>query len=170
MTRPRGIPSDKIVTLPALLEKLGRERQRGRTVVFTNGCYDLVHGGHLSLLERAAELGDLLVVGLNDDDSVRRLKGGPRPWLPFADRAALLAAFEVVDYVVSFAEDTPAALIEAVVPDVLVKGADWTSDDIVGRDTVQAHGGRVVRVPLVRGRSTSTLVERIRASGRDPEA
>lgn len=166
MTRPRRPAAAKIVDLAALLRALGPERARGRSVVFTNGCFDILHAGHLRLLEAAALLGDLLVIGLNDDASVRRLKGPERPFLPFEDRARILAALEVVDRVVGFSEDTPAALIEALIPDILVKGGDWTPDRIVGREIVESHGGRVVTIPLVPERSTSDLARRIRE--RDP--
>ena len=136
----------------------------GRVAVFTNGCFDLLHVGHLRLLQAAAELGDLLVVGINDDPSVRRLKGAGRPYVALEDRAELLAGLEPVDRVVAFGEDTPLRLIEALNPDVLVKGADWALDRIVGREHVEARGGRVVRLPLEPGRSTTELIARIRGS------
>ena len=139
-------------------------------VVFTNGVYDLLHRGHVEYLERAHALGDRLVVGVNGDASVRRLKGPGRPIVPAADRLALVRALACVDLAIEFADDTPLSLIEAVRPDVLVKGADWALADIVGREFVEAHGGRVERVPLREGASTSALVERIRAgrSALDP--
>jgi len=134
-------------------------------VVFTNGVFDLVHPGHLELFEAARREGAALVVGVNSDDSVRRLgKGSERPIMSEQARARLLAGFAAVDCVVLFPEDTPLALIQALTPDVLVKGADYTRDRIVGADWVEAHGGRVVRVPLVSGFSTTSLVERLRAS------
>ncbi len=162
MSRPARASSDKVVPREAIRATLDAERRNGRTVVFTNGCYDLVHAGHLHLLEAAAALGDVLVVGINTDSSVRRLKGPARPILPFKERARLLAGLEVVDWVVGFEEDTPEALIREIAPDVLVKGGDWTPDRIVGRDLVEARGGRVVSVPLEAGSSTSALVARIR--------
>lgn len=158
--------AEKVTTIDALLPVLRAERSRGRTLVFTNGCYDLLHVGHLRLLERAAAEGDLLVVGLNGDASVRRLKGAGRPFVPFVERAELLAGLEIVDWVVGFDEDTPAEIVRCLEPDVLVKGGDWTPDRIVGRDVVEARGGRVLSVPLVPGRSTTSLVERIRSAGR----
>lgn len=164
MSRPRRPAESKVVSLARLVELLEPERRLGRSVVFTNGCYDLLHVGHSRFLSVAAELGDLLVVGLNHDESVLRLKGAGRPFVPFAERAALLAGLEVVDWVVGFAEDTPAALIEAILPDVLVKGGDWEVDRIVGRETVERRGGRVLSLPLVPGRSTTSLVERIRSA------
>lgn len=163
MSRPRRAAASKVKALDELLRVLRPERAGGRTVVFTNGCYDLLHAGHLHLLESAAELGDLLVVGLNADGSVERLKGSGRPFIPFPERAALLGALQVVDWVVGFEEDTPLAVIQAILPDVLVKGADWAPESVVGRETVEARGGRVVSLPLVPARSTSVLVEKIRS-------
>ena len=165
MTRPKRRPGARIVDLSRLRDELAAARRDGRRIVFTNGCFDLLHAGHVRLLESAAELGNLLVVGLNDDASVRRLKGAERPFVPFHERAEILAALEAVDLVVGFPEDTPEKLVAAVLPDVLVKGGDWSPDSIVGRETVESHGGRVVTIPLRAGRSTSAIVERIRSSG-----
>jgi len=131
-------------------------------VVLTNGCFDLLHSGHVALLEAARGEGDVLVVALNADLSVRELKGQDRPLVPEAERAEMLLALEAVDRVVLYADPTPLAVVKALLPDVLVKGADWAEDRIVGRGEVEAAGGRVVRVPIVSGRSTSVLVERIR--------
>ncbi len=136
-------------------------RSAGRAVVFTNGCFDLLHRGHVDLLRFARDKGDLLVVGLNDDASVRRLKGEGRPLVPQEDRAAVLAALAAVDYVVLFAEDTPLELIRKLLPDVLVKGADYRKEDVVGASEVAAAGGRVELAPLTEGRSTTGLVERL---------
>jgi rfaE bifunctional protein nucleotidyltransferase chain/domain len=148
------------------LEGLLRERARWKTagvrVALTNGCFDLLHPGHVALLERARAEGDLLVVAINSDASVRALKGDARPLLPEAERAEALRALEAVDRVVVYDEPTPLELIERLRPDVLVKGADWAEDAIVGREVVEGDGGRVVRVPLLDGRSTTQLVERIR--------
>lgn len=141
-------------------------RRAGRRVVFTNGCFDILHAGHVALLEAARREGDVLVVGLNSDASVRRLKGPERPLNGERDRAAVLAALRAVDAVVVFDEDTPLALIRALRPDVLVKGGDYTVDTIVGADVVAAAGGRVVVVPLVAGRATTALVEKIRVQAR----
>lgn len=155
----------KIVTLPDLLGKLPQARA-GRTVVFTNGCFDLLHPGHVDLLARARALGDLLVLGLNSDASVRRLrKGQGRPVNPAAYRAFVLAHLESVDYLVLFDTDTPLELIQAIVPDVLVKGGDWTPDRIVGREVVEQAGGRVLSLELLPGFSTTGLLERIHAQG-----
>jgi rfaE bifunctional protein nucleotidyltransferase chain/domain len=146
-----------------LAARLARQRGRGERVVFTNGCFDLLHAGHVVLLEKARALGDCLVVGLNSDASVRRLKGRGRPLAPLADRLKVLAALESVDYVTVFGEDTPVALIRKLRPSILVKGGDYTFTQIVGRDLVK----RVVRIPLVTGRSTSALVQKIiKAYGR----
>ena len=130
-------------------------------MVFTNGVFDLLHRGHVELLTKARSFGDALLVGCNSDASTRRLKGPQRPLVPEADRAAVLAALAAVDAVVLFEEDTPAGLIEALVPDVLVKGADYTKDEVVGAAEVEACGGRVVLVPLTAGKSSSTLIEKI---------
>ncbi|MGH7532479.1 MAG: D-glycero-beta-D-manno-heptose 1-phosphate adenylyltransferase [Gemmatimonadales bacterium] len=134
-------------------------------VVFTNGVFDLLHPGHVELLERARAEGGALVVGVNSDGSVRRLgKGGDRPIVPESARARVLAALAAVDCVVLFDEDTPLELIRALEPDVLVKGADYTRDRIVGADLVEARGGKVIRVPVVAGFSSSSIIERLRAS------
>ena len=148
----------------ALRAALAPRRRDGTRVVFTNGCFDLLHAGHVRYLEAARALGDVLVVGLNDDPSVRRLKGAGRPILALAERAAVLAGLTAVDHLVAFVEDTPLALIEMLQPDVLVKGEDWAADDIVGRNVVLARGGRVERIDLAPGVSTSEIIRRIRAS------
>lgn len=140
-----------------LQSQLANWRAQGRKVVFTNGCFDLLHTGHLSILRFAASQGDALVVGLNDDASVRRLKGADRPVMSQDDRAALVAALDCVDAVALFSEDTPLALITEVQPDVLVKGADYRVEDVVGREVVEARGGRVVLAPLVPNRSSTRL-------------
>ena len=131
-------------------------------MVLTNGCFDLLHAGHVRLLEAARALGDVLVVAINSDASVRALKGSGRPMVPEAERAEALAALEAVDAVVVYDEPTPREVVAAVRPDILAKGADWAEDAIVGREEVEAAGGRVERIPLVPGRSTTWLVERIR--------
>jgi D-beta-D-heptose 7-phosphate kinase/D-beta-D-heptose 1-phosphate adenosyltransferase len=147
-----------------LAQALAWRRERTGPVVFTNGVFDLLHPGHVELLEAARREGDALVVGVNTDASVRRLeKGAARPAAGEQARARVLAGLAAVDCVVLFDQDTPLALIEALAPDVLVKGADYARDRIVGADWVEARGGRVVRVPIVAGFSTSALVERLRA-------
>lgn len=140
-------------------------RKAGDRIVFTNGVFDLIHAGHVQYLEEAKALGDRLVVGLNSDGSVARLKGPGRPLMLAVDRSRVLVGLRSVDLVLLFDEDTPLDLIEFVAPDVLVKGGDWPVDQIVGREFVEARGGKVLSLPLREGRSTSDLVERIR-SGR----
>jgi len=135
-------------------------KKRGRTVVFTNGAFDILHAGHVTYLEFARKQGDALVVGLNSDASVRRYKGDKRPVNPQADRAKVLAALECVDYVVIFNEDEPAKLIAELLPDVLVKGSDW-AHYVSGRDVVEERGGKVVLAKLVKGRSTSRVIRKI---------
>jgi rfaE bifunctional protein nucleotidyltransferase chain/domain len=142
-----------------------RLRSAARRVVFTNGVFDLLHLGHLRYLQQARALGDALIVGLNSDRSVRANKGPARPVTPEAERAEILAALACVDGVVVFDQETPHELIAALQPDVLVKGADWAEDAIVGRDIVEARGGRVVRVPLEAGHSTSAIIEKIKNQG-----
>ncbi len=137
-----------------------RLRSQGHTIVFTNGCFDILHAGHVTYLEQARTLGSVLVVGLNGDDSVRRLKGPQRPINHADDRAAVLGALRCVDYVVVFDEDTPLSLVSTLLPDVLVKGGDYTRDTVVGADVVEEHGGRVEIIPLLPGRSTTSIVER----------
>jgi D-beta-D-heptose 7-phosphate kinase/D-beta-D-heptose 1-phosphate adenosyltransferase len=155
----------KIRSAAELAGELTTRRQRGETVVFTNGCFDLLHPGHIDLLEQAKALGSVLVVGLNSDASARALgKGDDRPIRRQDDRAHMLAALEVVDYVVLFNEPDPARLIEQIVPDVLVKGADWTDKGVIGREFVESRGGRVVLLDLVEGYGTSAELERIRAA------
>lgn len=145
------------------LERLTREaRAAGRRIVFTNGVFDILHPGHVRYLQAARAHGDLLVVGLNSDASVRRNKGPERPINPQDERAEVLAALACVDAVSVFDEDTPADIIRRVLPDVLVKGSDWPADQIVGRDTVEARGGRVVLEPVEQGYSTSAIIEKAR--------
>jgi rfaE bifunctional protein nucleotidyltransferase chain/domain len=150
------------LTLDETAERRAHWREQGRRVAFTNGCFDLLHPGHVTLLEAARAEGDVLLVAINSDASVRRLKGPDRPVIPQQERAEVLLALDAVDAVVVYDEPTPLQVIEALRPDVLVKGADWALDQIVGRAEVESWGGRVVRVPLVPGRSTTKLLERIR--------
>jgi D-beta-D-heptose 7-phosphate kinase / D-beta-D-heptose 1-phosphate adenosyltransferase len=159
-------PGGKVLSRDALADKAASWRMAGKRIVFTNGCFDLLHSGHLSLLENAAKHGDVLVLAINSDASVRRLKGAERPLVPEAERAALLAALSFVDAVTIFDEDTPLETLKAVRPNVLVKGADYRLDQIVGRELVESYGGRVEAVALVPDKSTSALVERIRGTRR----
>jgi rfaE bifunctional protein nucleotidyltransferase chain/domain len=152
--------SAKILSREDIAERFGQGRSV--KVVFTNGCFDLLHVGHAMFLERARALGDVLVVAINTDASARRLAKGPgRPFVPDTDRALIIAALESVDAVCLFDEDTPAELIEELVPDVLVKGADYALDEVVGRDVVEAAGGRVELITLVEGRSTTGMLRHI---------
>lgn len=154
----------QVLSPEKLLPELDARRRAGRRVVFTNGCFDLLHPGHIDLLERCRALGDLLVVAINTDAGVRRLKGPSRPLTPEAERAELLAGLSVVDYVTFFDEPTPRELIAQVLPDVLVKGGDWTLDNIVGRDEVEAAGGKVYSLPVLPGYSTTAIVNKVKAS------
>jgi D-beta-D-heptose 7-phosphate kinase / D-beta-D-heptose 1-phosphate adenosyltransferase len=156
-------PDGKILTRDDLVARAATWRMAGKRIVFTNGCFDLLHAGHLSLLSQAAKLGDILVLAINSDASVRRLKGPERPLVPQEDRAAVLAALGFVDAVTIFDEDTPLEVLQSVRPHVLVKGGDYRLDQVVGRELMEATGGRVVLVPLTPEKSTSALVERIRS-------
>jgi rfaE bifunctional protein nucleotidyltransferase chain/domain len=154
--------SSPIRTLDEAILRFGPGKRNDRRIVFTNGCFDLLHPGHIRSLELARELGDALIVGLNSDASVRQLKGDGRPLLPEGERAEILAALESVDAVVIFDGLTPQDVIARLLPDVLVKGGDWPGDKIVGREEVEAAGGRVVSVPVVPGFSTTEILRRIR--------
>jgi D-beta-D-heptose 7-phosphate kinase/D-beta-D-heptose 1-phosphate adenosyltransferase len=156
----------QVVSQDELILHIAARKRNGERVVFTNGCFDLLHPGHIRCLEQARALGDLLVVAINGDASVRQLKGDGRPLVPQEERAEILAALAAVDYVVTFDAPTPRELIARLLPDVLVKGGDWGPDEIVGREEVEAAGGRVVSVPLVPGYSTSGILEKISHSGR----
>ena len=157
--------ASKIVSRREAARAAARARGRGERVVFTNGCFDLLHVGHVRCLERARRLGDRLVVAVNSDASVRRLKGSGRPVVPARQRAEVVAALACVDWVVVFAADTPESLIAAVRPDVLAKGGDWPLDAIAGRRAVEGRGGRVVRLPEVPGVRTTRILERARRAG-----
>lgn len=148
-----------------MLRERRKLRARSKKLVFTNGCFDILHAGHVNYLAFARSQGDALVVGLNSDSSVRKIKGKLRPLVPQADRARVLAALEAVDYVVTFNETEPARLISRVIPDVLVKGADW-AHYVSGRETVEKHGGKVVLARIVPGRSTTNVIEKIKKQSR----
>ncbi len=155
----------RVVTQDELILHVTERKRNGQRVVFTNGCFDLLHPGHVRSLEQARGLGDALIIALNSDVSVRAIKGAARPVLPQAERAETLAALEAVDYVVIFDEPTPRELVARVRPNVLVKGADWGADEIVGREEVEAAGGRVEQIALEPGWSTSAILERMRKLG-----
>jgi D-beta-D-heptose 7-phosphate kinase/D-beta-D-heptose 1-phosphate adenosyltransferase len=152
---------EKVVSLPTLARIRARLRRQGKRVVFTNGTFDIMHRGHVEYLAAARKMGDVLIVGLNSDASIRRIKGPKRPINRAADRAAVLAALASVDYVCSFGEDTPYRMIRRLLPDVLVKGADWKKAEIVGNDVVKENGGAVMTVRLTPGRSTTNVIERV---------
>jgi len=158
----------KVVTQDELILHVAEHKRNGQRVVFTNGCFDLLHPGHIRLLEKARAYGDVLVVALNTDASVRRSKGPTRPILPEAERAEIMAAMAAVDYAVLFDEPTPRELVARALPDVLVKGADWGADEIVGREEVEAAGGQVISIPLEPGYSTSAILERMRGGSPGP--
>jgi D-beta-D-heptose 7-phosphate kinase/D-beta-D-heptose 1-phosphate adenosyltransferase len=156
-----GTGSRKIATGVELEALLARWRAEKLRIVFTNGCFDVLHSGHVQYLRFARSQGDVLLVGVNDDASVCRLKGAPRPINPLADRMEVLAALEMIDGVTSFSEDTPAQIVERVTPRVLVKGEDWKDKGVVGREWVESHGGEVVLAPMLAGRSTTAILERM---------
>src|SRR3990170_3830636 len=147
----------KVVSLKKLQTELASGRKK-KKVVFTNGCFDILHAGHVRYLKKARSLGDVLVVGLNSDSSIKAIKGDSRPIVPEKERAEVLGSLYFVDYVVLFREPTPVKLIQAIKPDILVKGSDWAAKDIVGSDVVKKTGGRIRRIPLVKGRSTTNII------------
>jgi rfaE bifunctional protein nucleotidyltransferase chain/domain len=153
--------SGKFKNLDELTELAAQARQNGKSVVFTNGCFDILHRGHVHVLRQAKAAGDLLIVALNSDRSVREIKGAHRPVLPATDRIELIGAMEMVDYVIIFDEPDPYKLIAAIKPDVLAKGGDWSAEKIVGADVVEQAGGRIVVIPYLKGFSTSEIIERI---------
>jgi rfaE bifunctional protein nucleotidyltransferase chain/domain len=155
----------KIKSLRELLPIRRALKRKGKTVVFTNGCFDLLHAGHVRLFHRAREMGDVLIVALNTDGSVRRLKGPTRPVFPLRERLEILSAFADVDYVTWFADPTPRRIVAELLPDLLVKGGDWGPDRVVGRAEVEAAGGKVILVPYLEGHSSSVLIDRIKAVG-----
>jgi D-beta-D-heptose 7-phosphate kinase/D-beta-D-heptose 1-phosphate adenosyltransferase len=158
----------KFFPAPVLAEQLSLLRREGKRIVFTNGCFDLLHPGHIHTLTQAKALGDILVVAINNDASVKRLKGEQRPILTQDERTVMLSALSVVDYVTVFAEDTPLEAIRLLLPDVLVKGGDWEAGAVVGRDVVEANGGKVVLIPYQTGFSTTDVIERVIAAYRNP--
>jgi D-beta-D-heptose 7-phosphate kinase/D-beta-D-heptose 1-phosphate adenosyltransferase len=159
-----------ILTVEQAILRFGPEKRNGRRIVFTNGCFDLLHPGHIKTLEQARELGDALVVGVNSDASTRHLKGAGRPLIPERERAEILAALECVDAVIIFDYPTPREVIARLLPDVLVKGGDWPGDQIVGREEVEAAGGRVVSIPVLPGYSTTEILRKIRRGAQTSSA
>jgi D-beta-D-heptose 7-phosphate kinase/D-beta-D-heptose 1-phosphate adenosyltransferase len=159
--QPRRL-TGKIKTIDELRLTVAALRRQGMQVVFTNGCFDLIHSGHVKLLEQARAAGDMLIVAINSDSSVRALKGPERPVVPQEQRAQVIAALESVDYVVVFDELDPLRVITELVPQVLVKGGDWTPDTIIGRDVVERAGGKVFAIPLMDGASSSDILKRIK--------
>ncbi len=160
-SQSRGRPADKILAADAAAELSREIAERGESLVFTNGCFDLIHGGHLEFLRTAKSYGHFLMVAVNDDESVRRLKGPSRPVLELAERQEILASLHFVDYVVSFSEDTPEEIVKKVSPGVLVKGEDWRDKGVVGREWVESHGGKVELISLRPGKSTTNIIRRI---------
>jgi len=154
--------SEKIMSREQLIQRVNTWRSERQTIVFSNGCFDIIHPGHAQYLAAAAALGSRLVIGVNTDESVKRLKGAARPVISENERCLLLASFQFVDAVCLFDEDTPLKLIESIIPDILVKGKDYTIDQIVGADVVLQHGGKVETIELVEGFSTSSLIEKIK--------
>jgi D-beta-D-heptose 7-phosphate kinase/D-beta-D-heptose 1-phosphate adenosyltransferase len=152
---------NKIKTLEEILQIRKRLQKEGRKIVFTNGCFDILHLGHVRYLKEARELGDALIVGLNSDRSVSEIKGKGRPLNSASERAEVLAALACVDYIFTFDDPTPQAVIDAVVPDILAKGADWGPNEIVGRETVEKAGGTVRSIPLIAGSSTTAIIEKV---------
>ena len=151
----------KIVSLPVLKKNISQLRRAGKKIAFTNGCFDIVHAGHVSYLEQAKKDNRVLVIGLNSDASMKRIKGPLRPIVGEKERAALLAALACVDYVTIFSEDTPLNLITALKPDILIKGADWKGKSIVGQDVVESHGGKVELIKYLSGFSTTHIIQSI---------
>lgn len=157
--------SKKIKSLRQLKKIVERLKKEGKKIVFTNGCFDILHAGHLYSLEKARKFGDVLIVGINSDNSVRKLKGKNRPIVGEKDRLYLISGFSCVDYCVMFREETPVNLIKSLKPDIIVKGADYKKEQIAGNDIVKTYGGKVMRVPLVPGKSTSSLIRKIYETG-----
>ena len=156
--------SSRVLSLNRLAAVVRRLRRQGKTIAFTNGCFDLLHAGHLDYLERIKSKADCLIVAVNSDSSVKRIKGPGRPILPAKERAALVAALKPVDYVTIFPESTPLKTIRLLKPDLLAKGGDWRPDQIVGREVVESSGGRVLVIPTLKGHSTSGLIRKVKGT------
>ena len=150
-----------VVALPELVSIADKLKQEGKRIVFTNGCFDIIHLGHVTYLKKAREYGDILIVGLNSDESVKGIKGDKRPVVPQGERAEVLSSIRYVDFVVIFTEPDPYKTIEAIKPDVLVKGGDWAIENIIGRDIVESRGGIVCNIPYIEGSSSTNIIEEI---------
>jgi rfaE bifunctional protein nucleotidyltransferase chain/domain len=159
--RTGALPGAKIISLPGLKRKINHLKKCGKRIVFTNGCFDILHYGHIKYLQDARAKGDYLVVAVNSDSSIKKIKAKNRPVITQGDRLKTLAALACVDFVVLFNEDNPLRLIKALKPDILIKGADWSKKKIIGADFVSSYGGKVLTVNLVKGRSTSLIIEKI---------
>ena len=155
------MPQNKIFPIDKLTKKIAALKKAGRKIVFTNGCFDILHAGHISYLKKAKKIGDILVVGVNSDSSVKNLKGPQRPINTLEDRMEMLASLEFIDYLCVFSQPTPLNLIKKIKPDILVKGADWRGKDIVGADFVKSHGGKVQTITFKKGYSTTSLINKI---------
>lgn len=152
---------EKIFSLPNLLHLRHQFKRQKKKVVFTNGCFDILHRGHIHLFREAKKLGDILVVAVNDDVSIRKIKGPTRPIFPLDERLEVLEAIEDIDYLVSFSEETPREIISSLLPDILVKGGDWRSEEVVGKEDVESAGGRVIIIPFLPHHSSSDIIQRI---------
>jgi D-beta-D-heptose 7-phosphate kinase/D-beta-D-heptose 1-phosphate adenosyltransferase len=159
--RARALPGTKIISLSRLIRKVKTLKQKNKRIVFTNGCFDILHFGHIKYLQDAKAKGDYLVVAVNSDASIKKIKAKNRPVIGQGDRLKTIAALESVDFAVLFNEDNPFKLIKAIKPDVLIKGSDWSKARIIGADFVQSYGGEVATVKLIKGRSTSKIIEKI---------
>jgi len=159
----------KFKKLNELIQIREERRRRKRKVVFTNGCFDLLHSGHVHIFREAKKLGDVLIVAVNEDESVRKIKGGSRPIFPLEERLEVLDAIEDIDYLLSFSEETPQRVIAALLPDVLVKGGDWAPEEVVGKREVEEAGGKVAIIPYLEGRSSSEIIDRITQSAENKE-
>jgi D-beta-D-heptose 7-phosphate kinase/D-beta-D-heptose 1-phosphate adenosyltransferase len=151
----------KIVNIKELKKILAIKKKQNKIIAFTNGCFDLLHYGHIKYLNRAKELADILIVGINTDASVKKIKGKKRPITSLKQRMEIIAGLEAVDYVISFSETTPYNLIKIIKPDILIKGGDWKRKDIVGKDIVEAYGGKVITIPYIKGISTTNIIKRV---------
>jgi rfaE bifunctional protein nucleotidyltransferase chain/domain len=160
----RTMAKKKLKTLNELIQIREELRHQNRKAVFTNGCFDLLHSGHVYVFREAKKLGDVLIVAVNEDESVRKIKGGSRPIFPLEERLEVLEAVEDIDYLISFSELTPQKVIAALLPDVLIKGGDWAPEEVVGRREVEEAGGRVAIIPYLEGRSSSEIIHRINQS------